>query len=93
MPDVLTSFIKDYLQALASVSFLTEDGLVCTKSYYRKLWAQIIKKLNVAVGSKDNLKLIPSPTAHILRHGQENTSVSEKLNKQYGSQNRIIEWW
>ena len=122
MPDVLASFIKDYLQNLASVSlFLTEDGLVCTKSCYRKLWVQIIKKLNAAVGSKDNLMLIPDLTAHILRHDyatnlyyagidikaaqyllghsdikmtleiythldRENTSVSEKLNKHYGSQ-------
>lgn len=39
-----------------------------TKSGYDKMWSQIIKKMNLAAGGKDNLQVIHGLTAHIFRH-------------------------
>ena len=69
MPDVLHVFVRGYLQTLDGLClFATQDGNICTRSSLRKLWQYTLKKINVAAGGNDDLKLIIGLTPHILRH-------------------------
>jgi len=68
MPDILKTFICDYLVTIDTALFLTEAGCVCSRQSFRKMWESIIDKLNTAAGSTDKIKAIIGLTPHILRH-------------------------
>jgi integrase len=69
MPDVLYDFIKSYLKGINGLClFSMQDGGICTKSSFRKLWDSILRKLNIAAGGVGSIKPISGLTPHILRH-------------------------
>lgn len=69
MPAWLIAFLKSYIVGLPGMLLFTKlDGTPITKSSYDKMWAQIIKKLNVATGGTDALQVIFNLTAHVFRH-------------------------
>ncbi len=69
MCDKLFEFMAKYLSTMENLAlFLTEDGKVCTRICFRRMWETIMRQLNKAAGAKDNLKLITDLHPHILRH-------------------------
>lgn len=69
IPPYLMSHLKEYIPNLDSDYLIpSRDGLVLTKSGYDKMWMQIVKKMNVAAGGTNELKVIYGFTAHTFRH-------------------------
>lgn len=73
IPADVYPFLKDYVTGCSSVYIFTKkDGGLVTKSSYDKMWASIIKKMNLAVMTEAQAKLRQFPiaglTAHIFRH-------------------------
>jgi integrase len=61
-------FINVYLSTKDGNLFTTSKGEMITLSSYTKLWNRILKKMNLAAGGTDSLKVINGLTAHIFRH-------------------------
>lgn len=69
MPPFLVEHLRIYLPTLKSSYLMhTRDGSLMTKSSYRRMWASIVKKMNLAAGGNDSLQVIFGLTAHIFRH-------------------------
>ena len=68
MPGYLHSFLKDYIKTIDNYLITKVDGTEMTLSSFEKMWEQIIKKMNLAVGGTDKIRLIHGLTPHIFRH-------------------------
>ncbi|MBQ3584524.1 MAG: site-specific integrase [Lachnospiraceae bacterium] len=73
IPEDVYPFLKDYVNNCSSLYIFTkQDGGLITKSSYDKMWASIIRKMNLAVITEAQAKLHQFPitdlTAHIFRH-------------------------
>lgn len=69
MPPFLCDHLKEYLPTLKDSYLITKrDGSKMTKSSYDKMWSSIVRKINIAAGGTDDLKVIHGLTAHIFRH-------------------------
>lgn len=69
MPGFLVDHLKEYLPELHSAFLMhTRDGSMMTKSAYRRMWENILRKMNTAAGGTDSIHVIYGLTAHIFRH-------------------------
>jgi len=68
MPDFLISYLRDYLAKVDMLLFPMKGGAQMSKSSYIKMWQLIVKKMNIAAGGNDHIKIIHNLTAHIFRH-------------------------
>lgn len=69
MPPFLVDNLEDYVKNLHGNTLFTKlDSTPITKSSYVKMWDSIVKKMNIAAGGTDTLKVIHGLTAHIFRH-------------------------
>ena len=58
----LHSFLKNYIKSVDSYLITKADGSMSTQSSFDRMWEQIIKKMNIAVGGTDEIKLIHTLT-------------------------------
>ena len=92
MPSWLAPFLRQYVADLPGMSLFTKlDGAPITKSSYDKMWAQIVKKLNIAAGGTENLQVIYGLTAHVFRHNYCTQLCYAAANGQKISINKIAE--
>lgn len=68
MPGYLFDFLKEYIKSVNNYLITKVDGTEMTLSSFEKMWEQIIKKMNLAVGGTDTIRLIHGLTPHIFRH-------------------------
>lgn len=68
MPKFLTDFLKIYLPAVQGRLVGKADGSDITHSSYRRMWDSIVRKMNLAAGGTDELRVIYGLTAHMFRH-------------------------
>lgn len=69
MPDFLYTFLQEYIHGVDGYLIQkSRGGGVMTKSAYRKMWASIVRKINVAAGGNEAVNLVPGLTAHVFRH-------------------------
>lgn len=69
IPTAILPFIKEYVKSCKGECILQKRaGGLMTKSSYDKMWASIVKKINIAAGGTPNLMVIFDLTAHIFRH-------------------------
>lgn len=68
IPDELHTFLCGYLPACTNYLVTTAAGKPMTKSAYRKMWDSILRKMNLAAGGTDHVRVITGLTAHIFRH-------------------------
>ena len=68
MPGYLKDFLKGYIKTVDGYLITKADGAMATQSSFDRMWEQIIKKMNIAVGGTDEVKVIHNLTPHIFRH-------------------------
>lgn len=69
MPDFLYTFLQEYIHGVDGYLIQkSRGGGVMTKSAYRKMWASIVRKVNMAAGGNEAVNLVPGLTAHVFRH-------------------------
>lgn len=68
MPGYLKDFLKGYIKTVDGYLITKVDGSMSTQSSFDRMWEQIIKKMNTAVGGTDEVKVIHNLTPHIFRH-------------------------
>lgn len=68
MPGYLKDFLKDYIKTVDNYLITKVDGSEMTLSSFEKMWEQIIKKMNIAAGGTDTIRIIHGLTPHIFRH-------------------------
>ena len=68
MPAYLLDFMKNYIKQTNNYLITKTDNSEMTLSSFNNMWEQIVKKMNIAVGGNDTVKLIHNLTPHIFRH-------------------------
>lgn len=69
IPNDAAAYLKKYIAELKGTYLFTcKTGETMTHSAYVKMWASIIKKINIAAGGTDAFPVIQGLTAHIFRH-------------------------
>lgn len=68
MPGYLLEFMSGYIKTVDSYLITKLDGSEMTLSSFEKMWEQIIKKMNIAAGGTDTIRIIHGLTPHIFRH-------------------------
>lgn len=69
MTPQLAEFLRDYLPTVPGDYLVHKaDGSLMTQSAFRRMWEQILDKMNRAAGAKKNVKVISGLTPHIFRH-------------------------
>lgn len=70
IPNSTSVFMKEYISGLNGPYLFTNirGGGLVTRTGYNKMWKDIIKKMNIAVGGTDTFPVITGLTAHIFRH-------------------------
>lgn len=69
LPPFLAEFLREYIPTVESDYLVhkADKGLM-TQSAFRRMWEQIIEKLNLAAGGKKQIRVITGLTPHIFRH-------------------------
>lgn len=68
IPDALICDLRDYLSSTHNLYLFTmQSGELLTKSSERKMWARIVKQLNIALGGNDKLNLLHGFTKYTFR--------------------------
>lgn len=69
IPDFLADFLADYLPTIPG-DYLVHDrsGGLMSKSSFRRLWDQILAKMNTAAGGSDAVRVVAGLTPHVFRH-------------------------
>ena len=68
MPGYLLDFMKSYIKQVNNYLITKKDNSEITLSSFNNMWEQIIKKMNIAAGGNNSIKLIHGLTPHIFRH-------------------------
>lgn len=69
LPSYLVEYLSWYLTTIpGSYLFTKLDGSMMTKSSYDKMWASILKKMNISAGGDEDISVIFDLTAHVFRH-------------------------
>lgn len=69
MPQQLADFLKEYLPTVPGGYLIHKaDGGLMTQSSFRRMWESIIRKMNIAAGGTDKIRVISGLTPHIFRH-------------------------
>jgi len=69
VPAFAMEYLKKYIASLKGITLFTmRNGGYMTKSSYDKMWASIVRKMNIAAGGTKNIKIITGLTAHVFRH-------------------------
>ena len=68
MPRYLFDFLKEYIKTVNNYLITKLDSSEMTLSSFEKMWEQIIKKMNIAAGGTDTIRIIHGLTPHIFRH-------------------------
>ena len=69
VPSFLIDFLRTYLPTLKTDYLVhKKDGGIMTQSAFRRMWEQILKKLNEAAAGKKNVTVIHGLTPHVFRH-------------------------
>ena len=66
MPEYLVEFLRHY----KADGYLIQKmaGGLMTKSAYDKMWESIVRKMNLAAGGTEHVRVITGLTAHVFRH-------------------------
>ena len=69
LPGYLVDYLSWYINTIPGPYLFTKrNGEMMTKSSYDKMWASIIRKMNLAAGGTEDLQIIFDLTAHVFRH-------------------------
>ena len=66
MPGYLVDFLRGYRTDGCLIQ--KASGGIMTKSAYDKMWASIVKKINLAAGGTTRAPAVTGLTAHVFRH-------------------------
>lgn len=69
IPPYLLQHLSNYIPTLkGEYLFHNRNAATMTKTGYLRMWERIVKKMNLAAGGTEHLKVIYGLTAHIFRH-------------------------
>lgn len=66
----MPGYLVDFLRGYRTDGYLIQkaSGGIMTKSAYDKMWASIVKKINLAAGGTAHAPAVTGLTAHVFRH-------------------------